>query len=50
MLEIPVAEATEGGFLQLDEVTGLRLKADLVVLSACQTGQGRLHNAEAVSG
>jgi tetratricopeptide (TPR) repeat protein len=40
----------EDGFLRLDEVTGLRLNADLVVLSACQTGQGRLSNAEGVSG
>jgi tetratricopeptide (TPR) repeat protein len=40
----------EDGFLQLDEVTGLRLNADLVVLSACHTGQGKLHNAEGISG
>lgn len=39
----------EDGFLTLGEVTGLRLNADLVVLSACQTGQGRLYNAEGVS-
>ena len=39
----------EDGFLTLGEVTGLRLNADLVVLSACQSGQGRLHNAEGVS-
>ncbi len=38
------------GFLRLDEVTGLKLNADLVVLSACRSGQGQLRNGEGVSG
>ncbi len=36
----------EDGFLQMREIYGLSLKADLVVLSACQTGQGLLEKSE----
>ncbi len=40
----------EDGYLRLGEVTDLRLNADLVVLSACQTGQGTVSRVEGVSG
>ena len=40
----------QDGYLRLDEVTDLRLNADLVSLSACQTGQGKVFRAEGVSG
>jgi CHAT domain-containing protein len=41
---------SDDGFLRLDDVLNLRLNADLVVLSACQSGQGQMHNGEGVSG
>jgi CHAT domain-containing protein/Tfp pilus assembly protein PilF len=45
-----VGDKKEDGFLQLDEVANLKLNADLVVLSACRSGQGRLYNGEGVKG
>jgi CHAT domain-containing protein/tetratricopeptide (TPR) repeat protein len=40
----------EDGFLQMREVFNLKLKADLVVLSACQTGLGQLIRGEGIEG
>lgn len=40
----------EDGFLQVREVFNLKLKADLVTLSACQTGFGTLIRGEGIEG
>ncbi len=40
----------EDGFLQARELYNLRIGAELVVLSACQTGQGKIESGEGVLG
>jgi CHAT domain-containing protein/tetratricopeptide (TPR) repeat protein len=40
----------EDGFLQAREIANLRLDAELVVLSACQTGKGSLERGEGILG
>jgi len=38
------------GFLTMDEVMGLKLKADVVALTACETGLGKIVSGEGVMG
>ena len=40
----------EDGFLHVREIYNLRFRADLIVLSACQTGMGRLEKGEGILG
>jgi CHAT domain-containing protein len=39
----------EDGLLQLREITGMKLNADLVTLSACDTSLGRIEGQEGVA-
>ncbi len=45
-----VSGGDDDGLLTLDEILGLRLDADWVILSACNTGTGNGAGAEAVTG
>jgi CHAT domain-containing protein/Tfp pilus assembly protein PilF len=50
LLLAPETGSGEDGVLHLGEIYNLRLNADLVVLSACDTGRGRLARGEGVIG
>jgi CHAT domain-containing protein len=45
-----VAQIEDDGLLTMDEILGLRLNADWVVLSACNTASGNGAGSEAISG
>ena len=50
LLLMPEAGSSEDGVLHLGEIYNLRLNADLVVLSACDTGRGRMARGEGIIG
>ena len=50
VLSSPSAKSEEDGFLQAQEVMNLELDTDLVMLSACQTGLGRMRGGEGLVG
>lgn len=45
-----LTDSKEDGMLQMSEVMRLKLQADLVTLSACRTGLGKLLNGEGIIG
>jgi CHAT domain-containing protein/tetratricopeptide (TPR) repeat protein len=50
LLLVPGPGPGQDGVLHLGEIYNLRLNADLVVLSACDTGRGRLARGEGIIG
>lgn len=46
----PAPASSEPGILQVNDILHLKLNADLVTLSACSTGLGRLVNGEGILG
>ena len=50
MFFFPVEDNQEDGLLQPRDISNIELNSDLVVLSACQTGKGKIEKAEGILG
>jgi len=50
LLLLPSADGREDGFVQANDVIGLKLVPELLVLSGCQTGAGYLQKGEGLTG
>jgi CHAT domain-containing protein len=50
MCIFPQMQGTEDGYLTAPEISKLGMQADLAVLSACETGLGKIYGGEGVSG
>ncbi|MCP5054575.1 MAG: CHAT domain-containing protein, partial [bacterium] len=48
--QLPSGQSSEDGYFTLNEIMNCHWNARLVVLSACQTGSGKLHRGEGVTG
>lgn len=48
LLFTPTADSFDDGFLHAAELYNMPLKAEMAVLSACNTGYGQLHNGEGI--
>lgn len=50
VLSVPMAESQDDGFLTARELFGLKLDADMVVLSACNSARGEVRSGEGIVG
>lgn len=49
-LVLSLSDSIEDGYLMVNEIRNLKIKADFINLSACQTGLGKVYSGEGVVG